>query len=266
MTRIIRSFAIAVVLLLATELVANAGGWAVITLDELPTEITAGQALSIGFTVRQHGQTLRSDLKPIVRFDRSDRAESFQVTAQRQGDEGHYAAEIKFPSAGQWDWRVDIEQFGMLTQPMPALSVQAAQSESAPVKVEPSVMTRLMNFISAIRKALAGQASTTTAPASLTAALTAAQTAPIDQVALGKALFSAKGCVMCHAHASVKMQAGPFGFGEGEPPNLSEKAYGDEYLHLWLKDPQAVKPQTKMPQLQLKAYEIEALIAFLQAK
>jgi cytochrome c2 len=188
------------------------------------------------------------------------------VTAQRQGDEGHYTAEIKFPSAGQWDWRVDIEQFGMLTQPMPALSVQAAQSGSAPVKVEPSVMTRLMNFISAIRKALAGQASTTTAPVNVSAALTAAQTAPIDQVALGKALFSAKGCVMCHAHASVKMQDGPFGFGDVQLPDLSEKTYGDEYLHLWLKDPQAVKPQTKMPQLELKVDEIEALIAFLQAK
>jgi hypothetical protein len=126
MHKLVRSFASAVVLLLTTVLIAQAGGWAVITLDELPTQITAGQALSIGFTVRQHGRTLRSDLKPIVRFDRADAKESFQVTAQRQGGEGHYVAEVKFPSAGQWNWRVDIEQFGMITQDMPRLTVQSA--------------------------------------------------------------------------------------------------------------------------------------------
>ena len=122
---IIRTLASVVVLLAFFTRVALAGGWAVITLDELPTQITAGQALSIGFTVRQHGKTLRSDLSPIVRFDRSDTTESFHVTAQRQGAEGHYVAEIEFPSAGQWEWQVDIEQFGMITQPMPTLSVQA---------------------------------------------------------------------------------------------------------------------------------------------
>jgi cytochrome c2 len=260
MYKIFRSFAIALGLLLTTVLIAQAGGWAVITLDELPTEITAGQALSIGFTVRQHGQTLRSDLKPIVRFDRADAKESFEVTAQRQGAEGHYAAEIKFPSAGQWDWRVDIEQFGMITQPMPVLTVQAVPAGNAPTGAQPS-LARIMEFVSTIRRALTGKAAITTAPVSLAAP----STSPVDQVALGKALFSAKGCVMCHAHAAVKVQDGPFGFGE-VAPNLSQKMYGAEYLRLWLHDPQAVKPQTKMPKMPLNDREIEALIAFLQAK
>jgi len=256
MRKIARSFTVAAVLLLITVPIASAGGWAVITIDELPTAITAGQSISIGFTVRQHGQTLRSDLEPSVRFDRADAQESFQVTAQRQGGEGHYVAEIEFPSAGQWNWHVDIEQFGMITQPMPMLTVQAASD-----KTRPASFTKIMEFVNLIRRALAGKASGTTMPVSLAAA----NTAQLDQVALGKALFSAKGCVMCHAHAAVKVQDGPFGFGEIEPPNLSTKTYGDEYLRLWLKNPQAVKPQTLMPQLQLKAGEIEALIAFLQS-
>lgn len=256
MRKITRSFIIAVALLSMTALIAQAGGWAVITLDELPTEIAAGQAFSIGFTVRQHGQTLRSDLKPIVRFDRAAGQESFQVTAQRQGAEGHYVAEIKFPSAGQWEWGVDIEQFGMITQPMPTLTVKMAVTEA-----QPASFITIMEFVRTIRRALTGSASPAAAPVSFMA-----KTTQTDQVALGKALFSAKGCVMCHAHAAVKVQDGPFGFGEVEPPNLSAKIYGDEYLRLWLKNPQAVKPQTQMPQLQLKASEIEALIAFLQAK
>jgi mono/diheme cytochrome c family protein len=262
MVKLARSFTIALMLLLTTALTAAAGGWAVITLDELPAQIAAGQALSIGFTVRQHGQTLRSDLRPIVRFDRTDAKGAFQVTAQRQGGEGHYVAEIKFPSAGQWDWRVDIEQFGMLTQPMPRLAVQAAPAGPVPANALPSPITQILEFISAFRQAWTGKVSAPTVPVSLAAA----QIAPVDQVALGQALFSAKGCVMCHAHAAVKVQDGPFGSGAGEPPNLSQKTYGDEYLRMWLRDPRAVKPETQMPQLQLSDREIEALIAFLQAK
>lgn len=262
-----RSFVIALVLLLVTASIANAGGWAVITIDELPAQITAGQAFSIGFTVRQHGKTLRSDLQPIVRFDRADAKGSFQVTAQRQGGEGHYTAEIKLPSAGQWNWQVDIEQFGMITQPMPVLTVQAAQPATASTRAQPMSLAKILEIIKAIRRVLEGEASTTIASArAIPASLAVAQTMPVDQVALGKALFFAKGCVMCHAHAAVKVQDGPFGFGEVAPPNLSAKTYGDEYLRLWLKNPQAVKPLTLMPQLQLKAGEIEALIAFLQAE
>ena len=258
MCKLFRSFAIALALLLTTVLIAQAGGWAVITVDELPTQITAGQALPIGFTVRQHGRTLRSDLKPIVRFDRADAKESFQVTAQRQGGEGHYVAEIEFPNAGQWNWHVDIEQFGMITQPMPMLTVQATPPVAAPARAQPPSFAKILEFIGAIRRALAGRTSATTAPVSLAVA----NTALVDQVALGKALFSAKGCVMCHAHSAV--EAHPVWIG-AEPPNLSQKTYGAEYLRVWLRDPHAVKPQTKMPKVQLNDREIEALIAFLQA-
>jgi cytochrome c551/c552 len=259
-TRLIaRTLIGAIVLLALVTSVALAGGWAVITLDELPGQITAGQAFSIGFTVRQHGRTLRSDLTPIVRFNRADTQESFQVTAQRQGAEGHYAAEIKFPGAGQWEWQVDV---GLLTQDLPTLTVRAAQAGSVPAKAQLPLLARIVEFVSAFRQALTEKASTPAVPASLVVA----QTTAIDQVALGKALFSAKGCVMCHAHAAVKVQDGPFGFGDVPAPNLSEKRYGAEYLRLWLHDPQAVKPQTPMPKLQLSDRELEALIAFLQAE
>jgi cytochrome c2 len=254
--KIVRSLVSAGALLLATVSIAAAGGWAVITIDELPTEITAGRAFSIGFTVRQHGKTLRSDLKPIVRFTRSDARESFEVTAQRQGDEGHYAAEIEFPGAGQWNWHVDIEQFGMITQPMPMLKVQAV-----PAGARPAAFIRILEYIKSMRQALSGKVSTTTAPVSLTVL----KTTRVDQAAWGKALFSAKGCVMCHAHAAVKVEDGPFGFDE-VAPDLSQKTYGAEYLRLWLHDPQAVKPQTQMPRVQMNDREIEALIAFLQSE
>lgn len=43
-----------------------AGGWAVITLDELPTGVVAGEPFTIGFTVLQHGRTPMTDLEPTV--------------------------------------------------------------------------------------------------------------------------------------------------------------------------------------------------------
>ena len=261
MYKILRSFIIAVALLLTTVLIAQAGGWAVITLDELPTQITAGQALSIGFTVRQHGRTLRSDLKPIVRFDRADAKESFEVTAQREGAEGHYVAEIKFPSAGQWEWQVDIEQFGMITQPMPTLSVQVAPTQS---RLLPSAL--ILEVIRMISQMLPNKAATMTDSAqTMPLKGVAAKVIQDDQAARGKALFIAKGCVMCHQHAKVNPDKTTFWFGDTPAPDLTVNKFTADYLRSWLKEPAAIKPKTPMPNLNLKPEEIEVLVAFLQA-
>jgi cytochrome c2 len=76
----------------------------------------------------------------------------------------------------------------------------------------------------------------------------------------GQALFSAKGCAICHQHAAV---AGS-GFGpDSDIPALTPYRWTEDYLRTWLKDPAAIKPATQMPNLGLKRDEIEALIAFL---
>jgi cytochrome c2 len=260
--KILRSFTIAVALLLMTALVVQAGGWAVITLDELPAEIMTGQALSIGFTVRQHGKTLRDDLQPLIHFAHADTTESFTVTAEREGASGHYSARMTFPSGGQWNWRVDIEKFGMVTQDMPPLIVEAAPTVTSAAKARASTVELLLYFISTIRQALTGRAATTTAPVSLTAA----NTTRANQVELGKALFEAKGCVMCHTNTAVRAGAGPYYFGDKPAPNLTHVELSDEYLRQWLKNPADLKPGTYMPNLKLRSDEIEALIAFLKSE
>jgi cytochrome c2 len=94
------------------------------------------------------------------------------------------------------------------------------------------------------------------------AVATSVSTAPAPaEIAYGKALFSAKGCVTCHHHAAV---AGSGTFGEGNP-DLSTYRWNAEYLRTWLENPAAVRPNTYMPNLGLKHDEIEALIAFLSA-
>jgi cytochrome c oxidase subunit 2 len=76
----------------------------------------------------------------------------------------------------------------------------------------------------------------------------------------GKALFQAKGCASCHIHQAVA-NSRDFGYNAG--PDLSTYQADPAYLQRWLRNPQAIKPNTRMPNLYLNDDEITALIAFL---
>jgi len=114
----------------------------------------------------------------------------------------------------------------------------------------------VIGLVLLLMSALPGQA----APAVPAAVATSVSPAPAPaEIAYGKALFSAKGCVTCHHHAAI---AGSGTFSEGNP-DLTTFRWSAEYLRTWLQNPAAVKPNTYMPNLGLKRDEIEALIAFL---
>lgn len=83
--------------------------------------------------------------------------------------------------------------------------------------------------------------------------------------ATGRALFAAKGCATCHVHVAIA-GSGRISSGPGGPPAFTGTYPRDAaYLRSWLRDPQALKPTTTMPNLDLSEAEIAALIAFLQA-
>lgn len=82
----------------------------------------------------------------------------------------------------------------------------------------------------------------------------------VAPAAHGKALFQAKGCASCHTHQAVAM-SGNHGYNAG--PDQSNYRADPAYLQRWLQDPQAIKPNTPMPNLNLSDDEIAALIAFL---
>jgi hypothetical protein len=84
---------------------AFAGGWAVITLDELPSNVIAGEPLSIGFTVLQHGITPMADLDPTVTATLL-KDEQFVVKAEPDDQPGHYTATLTFPKEGNWEWSI----------------------------------------------------------------------------------------------------------------------------------------------------------------
>lgn len=84
----------------------------------------------------------------------------------------------------------------------------------------------------------------------------------VSQVEVGRRLFIAKGCMVCHSHSETNAIRE---FGVDTGPNLTNLTASPEYLRLWLKDPKAAKSTAQMPNLGLKEAEIEALIAFINA-
>jgi hypothetical protein len=98
---------------------ASAGGWAVVTLDAMPTMV-AGQETTIGFTLRQHGNTLLAGIEPSeIIFRNRETGERRTFPAPDAGPQGHYAAKVALPRAGTWEWTINA--FG--EHPMPPLTV-----------------------------------------------------------------------------------------------------------------------------------------------
>lgn len=269
-------------LLLATPTLA--GGWAVITLDELPGEIVAGKPLEIGFTVRQHGVTPLDGLTPTVSAHHS--GANVTEGAKAQGEIGHYVAVLTFPQAGEWQWSI---QAFTGSQPMPLLSVIAAPTiargeasdlvpNNPPLLIGALGMAGLVlgSFFAFRRKArwaialvLAGLILGAGSIVSVAQESAAKPEAKMDsagpdvsQVELGRRLFIAKGCMVCHSHSETNTIRE---FGVDIGPDLTNVEVSPEYLRMWLKDPKSVKSNAQMPNLGLSDTEIEALIAFINA-
>ena len=273
-----------------------AGGWAVITLDELPTDVVAGKSLTIGFMVLQHGRTPMTDLKPTVTA-KLPKGEQLTFFAAPEGKPGHYTAILTFPQDGNWEW--SIQAFTM-HQKMPVLNVSASSTGtvSQPVaKSEPSATSiSLLSIIGVVAVAvgfvglvvalrnksrftlgltivclLIGVASLITVSASpvKVEAQTSSESANISspsQVDLGQQLFVAKGCITCHVNTKVTNSQDYWTIGFGGATNLSNFSAHPDVLRMRLKDPTLVKSDTQMPNLNLSDGEIEALVAFINSK
>lgn len=289
------AFGIALLVSLIFAVPAFAGGWAVITLDELPTDVVAGEPFTVGFTVLQHGKTPMNDLEPTITASLY-KEQKFMVNAGPDGEPGHYTATLTFPKEGEWRW--SIQAFSM-DQLMPILSVAAPVAEVAnqpvtksdPVTAPVSVLSivrlsalggglvgwaiafrRRSRFAAALTVVclLVGLGSFVTVPAIPEAeaqsksSSEAVGESSISQVELGGQLFVAKGCITCHVNNKVE-RASEYWTVEMGAPNLTKFSASPEALRLRLNDPSSVKSDTKMPNLNLSDAEIEALIAFINS-
>ncbi|RIK35370.1 MAG: hypothetical protein DCC55_30500 [Chloroflexi bacterium] len=232
---------------------AAAGGWTVVTLDELPVAIRSGEPVEISFQVQQHGVrplTLGAG-EVILTAQQQGSDQTIQIMAQPTGRPGHYSAEFVLPASGVWKWEIKPGFFP--PAPMPDLTVEPAKTQLAPRMPASGEWGwwRQMAFqiMSQLRL-----------PADSSSATTTGADLATDPVSYGKALFVAKGCATCHLHTSALV---PLSTGVG--PELSNYQVIPEYVTAWLRDPKAIKPQTQMPTLALQEPEIEALVAFLSA-
>jgi mono/diheme cytochrome c family protein len=90
--------------LLLPVLAFSFGGWAVVTVDELPEYVVTGKPVDLPFSVRQHGVTLLSGLSPTVTM-KSGEAETTLWT-RALDSKGHYVAQVTAPRAGDWTIRI----------------------------------------------------------------------------------------------------------------------------------------------------------------
>jgi cytochrome c2 len=279
---------------LAAVVPVFAGGWAVITLDQLPGNVEADQPLEIGFMVRQHGVTPMSGQTPLVKAHLANSTKSVIVEASEEGEVGHYMATLTLPQTGEWSWSI---QAFTVDQPMPALIVvepSVAVAKNEPATAAPSsntlpllaggvgilgVLGGLLAMQKKVRWAAAfvvigllvsgvGFVSAANQPkAEAKSEVEAQEEVPgvssASQVEMGRNLFIAKGCMMCHSHSETN-KIREFGIDAG--PDLTNITASPEYLRLWLKDPRAAKSTATMPTLGLSDSEIEALIAFINDK
>ena len=138
---------------------ALAGGWALVTLDSLPTQPRAGQTLHLGFMVRQHGVTPidsafgTEPLTPRLTATNADSGASISVDARKDGPLGHFVVDVTFPSAGSWEWQIAPVPFpptklGTL-RVLPAVAASPQPAALEPV-VEPAPAQVILRWSGAI--------------------------------------------------------------------------------------------------------------------
>ena len=98
--RLLPFFAVALSAVAASAFTVGRGGWAVITVEDLPEHLVAGKPVELTFLVRQHGMTLMSGLRPTV-FAKSGKAE-VQASAIPGKKFGSYSSTLVVPTTGDW--------------------------------------------------------------------------------------------------------------------------------------------------------------------
>ncbi len=98
-----------------------AGGWATITPDPLPEQISVGAKVLLNFLIKQHGVTPLAGLKPTVVLTQGSDAPT-RISAGEGKAKGWYTATLSFAKPG--DWHITIESgFGKSATTLPVQKV-----------------------------------------------------------------------------------------------------------------------------------------------
>ncbi len=100
-----RTATIALTAIIALSASAYAfGGWAVITIKDLPTSLTAGVPTEFTFSIRQHGEEPINGLSPVVQARSGSMLGGAMVEAAAAPGKvaGQYTAKLTIPKPGEW--------------------------------------------------------------------------------------------------------------------------------------------------------------------
>jgi mono/diheme cytochrome c family protein len=126
MTRI--RFGLLVCLVALAGAVASAGGWAVVTIQQLPDYAVVGVPMRLDLAVRQHGFHLGQGFAVAVRASLGK--EQIWARVQPLQEVGYYRADLTLPRVGAW--RLNV---GSGFADNTAVSMPAYASGSAPAEV-----------------------------------------------------------------------------------------------------------------------------------
>jgi mono/diheme cytochrome c family protein len=115
--------------LLLLPLLGAYGGWAAITVQDLPDYVVAGQPVTLSFIVRQHGVSKLSGLKPRVEARATGGGTTAEAAAAPGREAGQYVATLTLPRAGAW--RITIHS-GFGNSQVTLLPLQAIAAGAAP--------------------------------------------------------------------------------------------------------------------------------------
>ena len=87
-------------LLLLPALHSLVGGWATVTLEQLPEYLVATRTVTLSFMVRQHGVTPLKGVQPTLEARTGGR--SAQGTVTPGARDGQYLASFSLPTPGNW--------------------------------------------------------------------------------------------------------------------------------------------------------------------
>jgi mono/diheme cytochrome c family protein len=96
----IRRTAIPIMALLTTLAATHAGGWAVITVEELPNELVVGRPVTLTYSVRQHGRELLGGLRG--RLEAKGAGQTIREAAAPGLEAGRYTVTFTAPRPGTW--------------------------------------------------------------------------------------------------------------------------------------------------------------------
>lgn len=160
----------AAVLMMTAAVSLHAGGWSVITVDDLPEFVRAGEPFTLTYAVRQHGVSLLSHLVGRVEARSGDEVVIASAAGARPG---YYTATLTLPRAGSW-----------------TLSVSSGFVESMTGRPAGADIHRDGPPMTLLAVSVAG-----------------AQPAPQRPAERGLQLYVSKGCVSCHAHARTGVRS-----------------------------------------------------------